>query len=82
MRWTSYRGTAENVIIGDEPIDLDKMYRVVTNSFLASGGDGYTMLKIIPQTDTGYMDADALREYIAEIDGVAPQVEGRLNIIE
>ena len=40
------------------------------------------MLKKIPQTDTGYMDADALREYIAEVDRVGPQVEGRLHIIE
>ncbi len=27
-----------------EPLDLDKVYRIITTSFLASGGDGYEVI--------------------------------------
>jgi len=81
MKWTNKRGTAEDVMIGDAPIDLGKAYRVVTNSFMASGGDGYAMLKGVPQLDTGFVDADSLREYIEKAGKVRPKVEGRFTII-
>ena len=37
---------------------------MITNNYLASGGDGYIMLKGKPGYDTGFTDADALAEYI------------------
>jgi len=33
-----------DVRIGGEPIDLDREYTMTTGSFMATGGDGYTML--------------------------------------
>jgi 5'-nucleotidase/UDP-sugar diphosphatase len=81
MRWTNNKGTAESVRIGDAPIDSAKTYRVVTNSFMASGGNGYVMFKQCPQVDTGLVDADCLRDYIAGLGRVEPRVEGRLTII-
>lgn len=52
-----------DVKIGGEPIDLRKTYTLATNEFMASGGDGYTML------DTEYsgfygIDAEMLAEYL------------------
>lgn len=84
LTWTLNRaaGKAENVMVGDAPIDLEKTYLVVTNNFMAAGGDGYVMLKDLPQYDTGFVDADALREYIVIKGKVEPKVEGRLTIIE
>ncbi len=82
LRWTNKQGIAEDVIVGDVPLDRDRMYKVVTNSFLAAGGFGYTMFKDAPQYDTGFTDASALREYIKKAGKVAPKVEGRLTIIE
>jgi len=82
MRWTNNRGRAENVTVGDAPLDLAKTYRVVTNKFMASGGDGYAMLKRVPQLDTGFVDADCLREYVARAGRVRPRVEGRLTIVK
>ena len=70
------------VMIGDSPLDLNRTYSVVTNNFMASGGDGYAMLRGIQQMDTGFVDADALREYIAKAGKVAPKVEGRLTLID
>jgi 5'-nucleotidase/UDP-sugar diphosphatase len=84
VKWTLNRQTkkAEDVMVDDAPIDLEKTYTVVTNNFMASGGDGYAMLKDIPQYETGFVDADALMEYIGMLDKVEPKVEGRLTIVE
>jgi 5'-nucleotidase/UDP-sugar diphosphatase len=82
MTWTNKKGIPENVMVGDTPIKLDRMYKVVTGDFLAAGGDEYTMFKDAPQYDTGFTDASALREYIMKAGKVAPKVEGRLTIIE
>jgi 5'-nucleotidase/UDP-sugar diphosphatase len=49
---------------------------------MASGGDGYKMLKEIDNIDTGFVDADSLREYIEKLGEVKPRVEGRLTIID
>ncbi len=82
LRWTNKKGIPENVMVGDAPLDVDRMYKAVTNSFLAIGGFDYTMFKDAPQYDTGFLDASALREYIMKAGKVAPKVEGRLTIIE
>ncbi|MCP4404833.1 MAG: bifunctional UDP-sugar hydrolase/5'-nucleotidase [bacterium] len=86
LKWTMNRtvgdGIAENVTVEDAPIDLEKTYKVVTINFLATGGDGYAMLKPIPYLDTGFVQGDTLREYISNAGKVEPQVEGRLTIVE
>jgi 5'-nucleotidase/UDP-sugar diphosphatase len=60
---------------GDKPIDVqvqgkplvaDQQYKLVIESYIASGGDGYPKVNDHPNfVDTGYLDADVLREYIA-----------------
>jgi 5'-nucleotidase/UDP-sugar diphosphatase len=60
-------GKATNVKINGKPIDLNKTYKVVTNNYVAAGGDGYTMLAGKPGYDTYFRDADSLREYIAHL---------------
>jgi 5'-nucleotidase/UDP-sugar diphosphatase len=83
LQWTIKDGQAVNVMTEDgKPLDLQQTYTVVTNNFMAAGGDGYAMLKDLPQSDTGFVDADAVKEYIAEHGEVAPEVEGRLTIVE
>lgn len=84
MSWTLNRGSgkAENVKVGGKAINLKKSYTIVTNNFMATGGDGYKMLKGLPNYDTGYVDADALKDYIAKLGKVSPKVEGRLTIVD
>jgi 5'-nucleotidase/UDP-sugar diphosphatase len=83
LKWTNNKGKPENVMVGDAPIDLKKTYTAVTNSFMAVGGDGYDTFKDLPKTDTGFVDADALREYITTAGKVGKEaVEGWLTIIE
>ncbi len=52
-------------IINDQVIDPHKQYRLALNSFLASGGDGYPKMDDRAGfVNTGFVDADVLREYI------------------
>ena len=82
IRWTNNKGKVTDVIVGKSPIDRNETFRVVTNNFLAAGGDGYTLLKKIPHLDSGFVDADSLRDYINRAGKVRPKIEGRLIIIK
>jgi 5'-nucleotidase/UDP-sugar diphosphatase len=43
------------------------MYRMALNSFHANGGDGYPKLADHPGfVNTGYVDADVMREYLSK----------------
>jgi len=48
-----------------QPLEPAKSYRVVTNSYLAKGGDGYEVLGNAKlRTDTGFVDTEAFIEYV------------------
>lgn len=55
------------------PLVAGRKYRLVTNSYMANGGDGYTMLKkVIGRYDTGFMDSQAFIEYVKDHKELAP----------
>ncbi|OCG38988.1 bifunctional UDP-sugar hydrolase/5'-nucleotidase [Gilliamella sp. Fer2-1] len=61
---TRSNNNIEDIKIKNEPIDLQKSYRIVTLDFLAAGGDGYPITNISPTyVDTGYRDADVVKQY-------------------
>jgi len=58
----------KDVMVGKESLDLNKTYKFVTNNYVAMGGDGYAVLaKIANGYDTGFVDADVMREYIIHL---------------
>lgn len=59
---------------GQAPLDLAATYSVVTNSFLAGGGDGLAPLKNAsgPRLDTGYLEHDVLAEHLTALGVVEP----------
>ncbi|ACR79611.1 MULTISPECIES: bifunctional UDP-sugar hydrolase/5'-nucleotidase [Kosmotoga] len=63
-------GEVKDVMIKGEPIDLSKTYTLVTNNYMAAGGDGYKMLKGLEGYDTGFVLADVVMEYISEISPI------------
>jgi len=67
--WKAEGGKLTEVLVGGTPIDPEKVYKVVTNDYMASGGDGYTMLKDQPGYNTFYVMADVLTEYIQKVLG-------------
>lgn len=49
-----------------QAVEADKSYRLVINNFMSVGGDGFPHLRNHPgAVDTGFVDADVMREYIA-----------------
>ncbi len=57
----------------------DSIYRVITNNFLLSGGDGYEVFKSGKnQVDTGFLLADVVIDYIASHLPINQQVDKRI----
>jgi len=53
------------VEVAGSPIEPEKQYKLVLESYMASGGDGYPKMVDHPGfVDTGYLDADVIRAYI------------------
>jgi 5'-nucleotidase len=53
-----------SMALGGQPIDPAKAYRVTVNNFLASGGDGFSVLAASRAVADGGQDLDALEAYI------------------
>jgi 5'-nucleotidase / UDP-sugar diphosphatase len=62
---------AYNIKVNGEPIDPDKVYRVVTNNFLAGGQDGWvTFAEGTNRYDTGYSLQQGVSDYIGAISPI------------
>jgi 5'-nucleotidase / UDP-sugar diphosphatase len=78
-------GRVSNVEVktGDDwaPIDPDATYGLVTNNFMAAGGDGYSMLDTegTDGYDTAIDLAEVLARYITDNEPFAPVIDGRIN---
>ncbi|MFP1761337.1 bifunctional UDP-sugar hydrolase/5'-nucleotidase UshA [Lonsdalea quercina] len=65
--------SVKNVKIKGEPLQADKVYRVAMLSFNADGGDGYPVVsKRSDFVNTGFVDAEVLKEYIAQHSPLNP----------
>ena len=59
-------GTVGNVTIQGAALDLNRTYKMAINNFVAAGGDGYPKMTGHKSfVDTGFVDAEALRGFIA-----------------
>ena len=71
----------EEVSVGGAPLDLDKTYTLATNSFIAGGGDGYSMLgngEVLVDASAGTLLATVVMDYVSAQGSVAPEIEGRI----
>ena len=75
-------GTISDVLINGSPIDPAKEYVIATNSYLASGGDGYKVFKNnVGVYDSSLMQRDAFIDYVVFLGGtITPEVKGRYTI--
>ncbi len=63
----------------EKPLDPNATYRVITNSFLMTGGDGYEMMKSGKNAvDTGFLLADVVMDYIQDQSPLNPKVSDRI----
>lgn len=70
-----------DVMIGGAPVDMDKVYGVVSNNFVRKGGDGFAMFKDAANAyDFGPDVADVASEYLAANAPYTPYVDGRIAL--
>jgi len=62
------------------PIERDTIYKVAVNSFIASGGDGFTVLKEGQNVQTIGSDLDALEAYIDDAATFGPPADALTRI--
>lgn len=69
-----------SISIDGKEVKRTDTVRVVTNSFLAGGGDGHLILKNAKgkRLDTGFIDIDALVDYLLNHKPLTQATEGRL----
>jgi 5'-nucleotidase len=70
---------ASNLQLNGSAIDPAKTYRITVNSFLADGGDGFTLLQQGTDRLGGVLDVDALIAYFAANSPVAPDLTARVT---
>jgi 2',3'-cyclic-nucleotide 2'-phosphodiesterase (5'-nucleotidase family) len=72
-----------SVTVNGEALDLNRQYLLVTNDFMANGGDGYEMFKsaeVLIPGENGPLLTDLLAEAVQRDRTIAPRVEGRILI--
>ncbi|MDQ3459330.1 MAG: 5'-nucleotidase C-terminal domain-containing protein [Deinococcota bacterium] len=73
------------VLVGGEPLEPGASYTLATNSFLATGGDGYEMLVGVPvliDEHAGPLHADLVEEAIRVGSPIGPELEGRIRTVD
>ena len=70
-----------SIMIGGVPIDLGAGYRVTVNSFLADGGDNFSVLPDGTDRLGGEVDLDALVTYFGENSPVSPGPQDRIIMV-
>lgn len=66
------------------PVDPQKNYTVVTNSYLIEGGNGYKVLKnnILDSDNSEILDIDVIVAYMKSASPVKPILENRINFVQ
>jgi 2',3'-cyclic-nucleotide 2'-phosphodiesterase (5'-nucleotidase family) len=72
-------GPIKDVVIGGQPLDLNRKYVVAVNDYMAEGSSGFTMLPGNPRVQTGILQRDALINYIKAQKVLAPET-GRIKL--
>jgi 5'-nucleotidase len=69
---------ADSLSLDGKPIDPAMSYRVTVNNYLASGGDGFSVLKSGRAALFGSYDADVLQAYVQTHSPISPGPVGRI----
>jgi 5'-nucleotidase/UDP-sugar diphosphatase len=79
---TVTNGKLVSVTVKGEKIDMTKTYRMAINSYIASGGDKYPVLnKHKGYVNSGFVDADVLKEYILNNSPISANAYNKGNVI-
>lgn len=74
----------QEVMIGGEPLDPDRLYQLATTDYVAGAGDGYgafaTARTVIGLSDS-QLTANQVIDHLARSGEAAPAVEGRIRFV-
>lgn len=70
-----------SLTLDGQPVDPEASYRVTVNSFLASGGDGFTVFAAGTDRLGGALDLDALEAYLVANDPLSSPALDRIAVI-
>lgn len=80
IRVVSENGKLVSVEVAGEPLDDDKVYGMVTNSFLLHGGDGLFLAKdAIAVVDLGVLVCDVMLDYVKAETAAGRQIVGSVD---
>jgi 2',3'-cyclic-nucleotide 2'-phosphodiesterase (5'-nucleotidase family) len=81
IRFRIENGRAVDILVGYEPLRLDRTYLVATNSYMADGGDGVPVfLEARSRTDLPVLIRQAMIEYIRLRRHLNYQLEQRIRL--
>ena len=72
-----------NVQVNGEPLDPARKYKVATNNFMLTGGDGYvpfTKGRVLIGTTDGKLMANEVMAYVRKKGTVDAKIEGRVIV--
>lgn len=81
VKYDSTRPNGEKIVelkINGEPVDYNCVYKVVTNSFLAEGGDDFTAFKKGKNVKYGVFIRDVFKDYFEKYSPLSYEVKGRI----
>uniref|UniRef100_A0A6B0VD67 Putative cd73 ecto-5'-nucleotidase n=1 Tax=Ixodes ricinus TaxID=34613 RepID=A0A6B0VD67_IXORI len=61
-----------------EPVMLNETYRIVTTSYIANGGDGFTFDESVKKETEGVVDNEVVIEYVRKMSPIKEPEEGRV----
>ncbi|KAM7307456.1 protein 5NUC [Ixodes scapularis] len=61
-----------------EPVMLNETYRIVTTSYVANGGDGFTFDSTVKKETEGVVDNEVVIEYVRKMSPIKEPEEGRV----
>jgi 5'-nucleotidase len=84
--WSASAANGERVdpstiMLNGQVIDPNGSYRVTVNSFLADGGDSFTVLTEGTDRLGGEVDLDALVTYFEQNSPIAPGLQDRITMV-
>lgn len=84
--WDAKRPVGQRVVPGSvtlngQPLSPQANYRVTVNSFLAAGGDNFSVFKEGRNARTGMMDVDAFEQYFRATPQVTPVAAARVRLL-
>jgi 2',3'-cyclic-nucleotide 2'-phosphodiesterase (5'-nucleotidase family)/inosine-uridine nucleoside N-ribohydrolase len=71
----------QDVFVGEEALDAERLYRVAVGDYMLDGGDGYSMFadaRVLVDGEEGPLLVSALAETVETQGQVGPEIEGRI----